>query len=200
MALLPGFRDTVFDSQRVFRTALTAMARPGQPQRLDHGQGERLEIPCIDGIHAASLAWLLALADIDTPVWIETQCHTEEFRRYLRFHTGAEITPTRQAAYFGLFREGYDGAFFADFPVGSDDYPNRSATLIIQVADLTSGPPRTVRGPGIRTTVDLCIAAIAPHFWDAWRANQALYPCGVDVVFTAGDMCMGLPRSITEET
>jgi alpha-D-ribose 1-methylphosphonate 5-triphosphate synthase subunit PhnH len=197
MPILSGFRHPVFDSQRVFRAALQAMAYPGQPQPVTNTAGHRLKLPCFDGVHAASVAWLLALADLDTPLWLDERWRSSALPQYLRFHTGTHVTPQRQAAYFALFGEGYRGAYFADFPIGSDAYPDRSATLIMQATDFTSGAPRVVGGPGIGSTATLRVAGIAPHFWKEWQANQALYPCGIDVVFTTGDTFLGLPRSIT---
>ena len=36
-------------------------------------------------------------------------------------------------------------------------------------------------------------------FWTEWTANHALFPCGVDILFTSGDQLCGLPRSIAVE-
>lgn len=194
-----GFAEPIFDSQRVFRAAAMAMAHPGRPQQMADGAGHCLELPHIAGVHDASLAWLLALADIDTPVWLDERLRQGALAPYLRFHTGAEITHERQNACFALFAEDYPGAYFERFPIGLDAYPEQSATLLIQTSTFTAGSPRVIRGPGVPSTVTLHIDGIRESFWDAWHLNHALYPCGVDVVFTAGRAVMGLPRSITEE-
>lgn len=194
-----GFAHPVFDSQRVFRAAAMAMARPGQPQSVCSAAGERLDLPGIEAVHPTSLALLLALADLDTPIWLDERLRTGDLPAYLRFHTGAEITPERPAASFALFADGYDDAYMTDFAIGQEAYPELSATLLIQVTDFTSGAPHHVRGPGIQTTELLRPAGLAPRFWTEWRMNQALYPCGLDVVLIAGHELIGLPRSVREE-
>ena len=195
----PGFAHPVFDSQRVFRAAAMAMARPGLPQCISQADGGRLELPRIDGAHLASLALLLALADLDTPIWLDERLRAGGLPAYLRFHTGAEITTERSAASFGLFAEGREGAYMSGFAIGQEAYPELSATVLIQVADFTSGAPRRLRGPGIAATEVICPAGLDAPFWTEWRFNQALYPCGVDVILIAGDQLAGLPRSVREE-
>jgi alpha-D-ribose 1-methylphosphonate 5-triphosphate synthase subunit PhnH len=197
--LLRGFRAPVFDSQKVFRAVMMALAYPGKPQWIGTGSAEDLGLPSINGVFPASLAWLLTLADVDTPVWLEERLYSSELVSYIRFHTGAEVTLSRQSASFALFAEGYCGSYCAEFPLGTDDYPECSATLLIQVSNFTAGAPRIIRGPGIATSQVVRIAGLPESFWKAWHANQALYPCGLDILLSAGHHIMGLPRSVTEE-
>lgn len=156
-------------------------------------------MPRIDAVHPASLALLLALADLDTPVWLDERLRTGDLPAYLRFHTGAEIATERPAVSFALFAEGYDGAYMADFAIGQEAYPELSTTLFIQVSDFTSGTPHRMRGPGIETSETLRPGGLERCFWREWRLNQALYPCGLDVMLIAGHEIIGLPRSVREE-
>ncbi len=194
-----GFTHPVFDSQGVFRAAAMAMSRPGQLQSVCRADGDRLALPRLADVEPASLALLLALADLDTPIWLDERLRTGDLPAYLRFHTGAEITSERPAVSFALFASGYPGSYMADFAIGQDAYPELSTTLFIQVADLTSGEPRRVRGPGIETTATLRPAGLEARFWSEWRMNQTLYPCGLDVMLIAGHDLIGLPRSVCEE-
>ncbi len=196
---LQGFAHPVFDSQCMFRAAAMAMAQPGQPRVIGDTAGRPLQLPHIEGVHAASLALLLALADLDTPIWLDERLLEGHLPAYLRFHTGADITPERQVASFALFAAAYEGSYTTDFAIGLEAYPERSATLLVQVADFTSGAPRRMRGPGIETTETFRIAGLGPQFWSEWQLNQALYPCGLDVMLTAGHALLGLPRSVREE-
>ena len=107
------------------------------------------------------------------------------------------LTPARQRACFGLFGEAYEGPYLADFPLDADEYPERAATLIIQATDFVSGAPLIIQSASMASPATLRVAGVAPHFWDEWRVNQELYPCGIDVVFTAGDSLLGLPPSAT---
>lgn len=200
MSTLRGFAHPVFDSQGVFRAAAMAMSRPGRPQSVCHADGSSLDLPRIADVEPASLSLLLALADLDTPIWLEERLRTGVLPAYLRFHTGAEVTPERPAVSFALFASSDHGTYLSDFAIGQDAYPELSTTLLIQVTDLTSGTPHHVRGPGIQTTEVLRPAGLDARFWTEWRLNHTLYPCGVDVMLIAGHDLIGLPRSIHEES
>ena len=56
-----------------------------------------------------------------------------------------------------------------------------------------------MRGPGIETRAAISIAGLPDSFWSEWAANHALFPCGVDLVFTSGADLLALPRSIVVE-
>jgi alpha-D-ribose 1-methylphosphonate 5-triphosphate synthase subunit PhnH len=64
---------------------------------------------------------------------------------------------------------------------------------------LAGGAPTSWRGPGIADTSEVSIAGLPAGFWDAWRANNALFPCGVDLVFASGRAAIALPRSLRVE-
>ena len=70
---------------------------------------------------------------------------------------------------------------------------------VVEVPALTGGPQRHLRGPGIAERATIAVAGLAESFWSEWKANHALFPCGVDVVFTAGRALLALPRSIIVE-
>ena len=117
---------------------------------------------------------------------------------FVRFHTGAPIAPDTAAAIFALVTPAGQ-PMLGGFAIGSDPYPDRSATLVIQVPALRGGPTRILRGPGIDGSAIAGIAGLADSFWSEWTANRALFPCGVDVVFAAGSELLALPRSIAME-
>ena len=88
---------------------------------------------------------------------------------------------------------------FDSFNIGTDTYPDRSATLVIEVPVLGAGPMRTWRGPGIDGQASVAVAGLDHAFWLDWAANHSLFPCGVDVVFAAGSQLLALPRGIAVE-
>jgi alpha-D-ribose 1-methylphosphonate 5-triphosphate synthase subunit PhnH len=61
----PGLSDPVGDSQEIFRSVLTALSEPGRIMQLAAPRDASLQID------QAALAVLLALADGDTPIWID---------------------------------------------------------------------------------------------------------------------------------
>ena len=83
----------------------------------------------------------------------------------------------------------------AAFAAGSAEAPERSATLLLEVASLDDGPPVEWRGPGIQGTQTVHLAGLPNDFWVQWQASQAAFPQGVDIVFTCAGRALGLPRT-----
>jgi alpha-D-ribose 1-methylphosphonate 5-triphosphate synthase subunit PhnH len=184
--IAPGLADPAHDSQLLFRAVLDAFAHPGRIVALPAAPEPA------GALNAASTAFVLTLADRDTPLWLAPGLDSAELREFVRFHAGAPIVEDKGAAAFAVLTlPALDG-----FAVGSDPYPDRSATLVVQVAALRGGPALTLSGPGIDGQVTATIAGLPDGFAADWAANRALFPCGVDLVFTAGSELMALPRSI----
>jgi alpha-D-ribose 1-methylphosphonate 5-triphosphate synthase subunit PhnH len=74
------------------------------------------------------------------------------------------------------------------YAVGTPDYPDRSATLIVEVAALTN-TGATLTGPGIAQTATLSLPD------GLLAARVARYPLGIDFYFTCGDCIAALPRT-----
>ena len=192
IAINSHFDDISHDSQRVFRAVLDAFSHPGRVVAVP------AEIETPGRLSIAATAFVLTLVDRETPLWLAPELDTSEVRDFVRFHTGAPIVAESEAAVFGLAsparQQMLDG-----FAIGSDPYPDRSATVLIQVAALRGGPALTWRGPGIDGSATASIAGLPDSFWTEWAANRALFPCGVDVVFAAGSELLALPRGIAVE-
>jgi len=166
---------------------LDAVARPARVCNIGW------DLQPIDGVYSATLATLLTLADNDTPVCL-IGAGKLALGAYLRFHCGCRVVEDPKDAAFGLICDPALASRAFGFPIGSDEYPDRSATVILQVTSLAGGPTRTIKGPGIRSAVKF--APIVPaDFWTAWCANARLYPCGIDIIFTCGNQLAALPRS-----
>jgi len=190
--LAAGFDDSSHDSQRVFRAVLDAFSHPGRIIAVP----AETETP--GALSVAATAFLLTLVDRETPLWLAPDLDSAEVRDFVRFHTGAAIVPDTTAAIFALVTPARQ-PMLDGFAIGTDPYPDRSATLVIQVPALRGGPIRTLRGPGVDGSETAGIAGLADSFWSEWAANRVLFPCGVDVVFAAGSELLALPRSIAVE-
>lgn len=192
-----GLADPSHDAQRLFRGILDAFSHPGRIVRLPQAPAG------VGPLSAAATAFVLTLVDRDTPLWLAPRFATQAVIDYVRFHAGAPIVAGKEEALFALLPPDDDlgeGAPLLDgFALGSDPYPDRSATLVIEVPSLTGGPARHLRGPGIDGRADVAVAGLPPSFAAEWKANHALFPCGVDLVFTAGTELLALPRSILVE-
>jgi alpha-D-ribose 1-methylphosphonate 5-triphosphate synthase subunit PhnH len=184
-ALAAGFADPVHDAQRAFRAVLAALARPGRRAALPAGAG--LPLP------PALAQCLLALADEDTAVWWDG--HAQARTEWLRFHTGAPRAALPAAARFAAIEHAHAMPALAAFEPGSAQFPERSATLLIELPSFDAGPALEWRGPGIRDVHAVAVAGLPADFWSQWQANHAAFPQGVDVIFTCNEQLIGLPRS-----
>jgi len=190
--LAAGFADASHDSQRVFRAMLDAFSHPGRIV------GVPAEVETPGALSVAATAFVLTLVDRETPLWLAPGLDSVQVRDYVRFHTGAAIAADTKSAVFGLATTARP-PMLDGFATGSDPYPDRSATLVIEVPALRGGPALVLRGPGIDGNASVSIAGLPRSFWSEWTANRALFPCGVDVVFAAGSELLALPRSIAVE-
>jgi alpha-D-ribose 1-methylphosphonate 5-triphosphate synthase subunit PhnH len=185
-----GFADPVFDGQRVFRATMDALANPGRVQPL----GAMATPPAPLKAELAALA--LALCDHDSPVWLDAPlASAPAVADWLRFHTGAPITSDKQQAMFALISDPAAIPRLEHFALGTDEYPDRSTTLIIAVDSLENGPAFELRGPGIRDVAKLAPHPVPAGFAAQWAENRQRFPRGVDVILVAPNAVAGLPRT-----
>lgn len=188
-----GFANLVLDAQASFREILRALARPGEIRHLD------ADVDAPHGLDSATAILLLTLADGDTPVWLPSAARSGEAGAYVRFYAGAPLASTPEQAAFGVHLGRADEPRLGAFHPGEDRYPDRSATLFVQVASLEGGAPVRLSGPGIETSRIIEPAGVPAHFWSDWAENRAGYPLGVDVILASGRDILGLPRSVLAE-
>jgi alpha-D-ribose 1-methylphosphonate 5-triphosphate synthase subunit PhnH len=191
MAELPaGFADKVLSAQSTFRSVMDAMARPGSVQRIVAAAGS----PAAMMRGTAAIA--LTLFDHDTPVWLDQgMSETAEVTKWLKFHTGAPVVGDSSICSFALIGDPLKLPALDRFAFGSNEYPDRSTTLILQVESLTQGPDLELCGPGIDGTA-LLQATIQPSDLCARLAvNAGLFPRGIDIVLVADDAIIAIPRT-----
>ena len=187
-SLLPGFESPVDDAQQVFRAALEAFAHPGRLEKLPVTSGQP------EGLSPALTALLLTLADPDTPVWLPADVPAAA-RAFLRFHCGCPLVDRVGEATFVCVPAGHPMPVLAECAQGLPAYPDRSATLLVEVASLHDGATLTLRGPGIETTQTLRVTGLPADFRASWRANNAGFPLGVDLLLASGDEFCAMTRT-----
>ena len=176
-----GFADPSIQSAQAFRAAMMAMARPGDILTVAGAQAPA-------GVSVAASVLLLVLCDPQTPVWLAASHDSDELRRWIAFHTGAPVVDQRGDAVFALGV--WDNLVpLRDYRIGTVEYPDRSATLIVEMGALRA-EGAVLRGPGIADAAGLNLPEVA-----AFQANRALFPLGLDFFFTYGDRLAALPRS-----
>jgi alpha-D-ribose 1-methylphosphonate 5-triphosphate synthase subunit PhnH len=190
--MLGGLADPVLDSQRIFRIVLDAMAHPGRV----------LTLPTLrehpSPLTAGTAAVCLALLDFETPLWLDRQAATAEVIEYLRFHCGVPVVATPEAAVFALVTDAENVPSLDAFASGSDEYPDRSTTLV-QVRALQPGAGRRMTGPGIDYEARLVVEGLPESFWPMWLENNTYFPRGVDAILTVGVQVAALPRTVGSE-
>ena len=184
-----AFADPVFQSQSVFRALMDAMARPGTITPL----GASATPPAPLGAGAGAIA--LTLCDDGTPVWLTNALVQSSVPAWLSFHTSAPVTNVKPEARFVFIEAGGIVPGFDQFALGTQEYPDRSATLVIEIASLTGGPEFVAAGPGIQEETIIAPKGLPDIFLTLWAENRGLFPRGVDLILVAGTDVLCLPRT-----
>jgi alpha-D-ribose 1-methylphosphonate 5-triphosphate synthase subunit PhnH len=188
-----GLADPVLDGQRIFRSVLDAMAHPGRPVPIDPLP------PAPVPLHPATTAVCLTLLDFETPLWLDGGARTAETVSHLRFHCGCPLTDDPERGRFVVVADPARMPGLDHFDLGTDEHPDRSATVIVQAQAIRAGVGKRLSGPGIQHEARLAADGLPARFWDALRDNHRRFPRGVDVLLTAGAILVALPRSTRVE-
>jgi alpha-D-ribose 1-methylphosphonate 5-triphosphate synthase subunit PhnH len=178
----------VVENQGTFRALMDCMAHPGEIKTLG-----RVDAPA--PLMAGTAAIMRGLADYETPIWLDGTLVNPAIAEWIRFQTGAPVVTDPQQAAFALVGSGAALPDFATFSQGSQDYPDRSTTLVVQV-ERFSGVTFSLTGPGIRSEGTLAAEPVPDDFAERWAANHALFPRGIDVLLVADDRVAALPRTV----
>lgn len=188
---LAGFSEPVGDAQSVFRAVMTALSRPGRVIRVAASPEAPSRLP------QAMAAIVLALADYETPVWLDDELSSDDtVRQFLSFQTGAPITAQPSEATLAFSLNAAALPRFDSFAQGTLEYPDRSTTIVAAVDSLTAGEAMAITGPGINGQ-DVIAPLPLPKTFRQWMAlNRAQFPCGVDLILVSDDGIIGLPRTV----
>jgi alpha-D-ribose 1-methylphosphonate 5-triphosphate synthase subunit PhnH len=202
-----GFADPVHGAQQTFRALLAAMSEPGRVHALPDAATAGLapsDAELRPPLDIALAATLLTLLDADTPVHLAGALATDDARAWLRFHTGTRALPGPTAMAAALARD-VDEALWTALDLGTDEAPQSSATLFVEVDGLSERPMERavalkLRGAGIERSRDLAVAGLSPAFW-RWRAAlRSELPRGIDLVLACGTRLAAIPRSTHVES
>lgn len=180
-----GFFQAPQQSARAFRAIMNAMARPGSIETLAEAQP-----PAPMSQAAGALA--LVLLDHNTPVYLAGDWDCPAVREWITFHTSAPFAAAEDADF--AFGDWAALQPLSAYRIGTPEYPDRSATLVVEMPTLTN-TGATLTGPGIKDSAQLNLPDIP-----ALQANAALFPLGFDLFFSAGDQLAALPRSTKVRT
>lgn len=185
-----GFADSVLQSGAAFRAVMAALANPGTVQNLV------TPAPISDSMSAELVSVLLTLSDHDSPIWLDDVLRADTaVLEFVAFHAGAPLVSDPQKAVFAIAGEATRLPGLDQFNLGTQEYPDRSTTIVLAVPALHGGAALTLRGPGIKDTLHISPLGLPEDFRAQWAANRALFPRGVDLLLVADGQVMGLPRS-----
>jgi alpha-D-ribose 1-methylphosphonate 5-triphosphate synthase subunit PhnH len=169
---------------------MDAMARPGSVQRIVSSAGTPA------ALMRGTAAIALTLFDHDTPVWLDPLLTaTSNGTKWLKFHTGAPVVADSSICSFALVGDAKTLPALDRFSFGTNEYPDRSTTLILQVESLMQGLSIELRGPGIDGTAVLQAAIQPPDLFERLAINAVLFPRGIDVVLVHDDSIVAIPRT-----
>lgn len=171
------------DSQRIFRAALDALARPGTLHRLPSAAG-----------YPAALLPLLALADLSTPACVLAD--DGAWSGTVRALTSAPVTVLREAWLVAALRPVTAGEF-GEIRVGTAAAPEEGALVTLAVDGFPpNGSTCLLAGPGISGRRELRVAGLPAGFTRARHRLTEAFPAGADFLLVAPDGTMaGLPRT-----
>ena len=178
-ALSGGFVNSPIDAANAFRQIMTIMARPGDLATITGAQPPQ-------PLSVAAGTVLLTLCDPETPVFLAPRFDIAAIRDWVTFHTGAPLGKA-DIARFAIGN--WDELRLSDFQIGTPEYPDRSATLIVEMQNLIQDGA-TLRGPGIKDRAALSLPETV-----AFQRNAAQFPQGLDFFFTSGSQIAALPRT-----
>lgn len=183
-----GFSDSVLGAQGVFRALMDALSRPGIARPLP------FDVTPPEPLSAELGAVALTLCDHDTPIWLDpVLAAAPGVADWLRFQCGAPIVADPGAAQFALVSDMALLPRLEAFGQGSDEYPDRSATLVLD-AILPTRPLR-LTGPGIKGELEVALPLPGGDFLAQWAENRDRFPRGIDLVIVGHGAVTGLPRT-----
>jgi alpha-D-ribose 1-methylphosphonate 5-triphosphate synthase subunit PhnH len=190
-----GFGNESHSSQQIFRSALKALSYPGRLLELQH------DASTPKGVNSVVAGMLLALLDSETSLWCTNSKSLNLATEWLNFHTDCVVLDTPEKADFLWVEHIHDLPHFETLKRGTNQYPDRSATCIIEVPKLSekTSPFYQLKGPGIQSQENLFIQGWQQKeylmFFDFWNTNAQHFPCGVDVYMSDSSHLLGLPRT-----
>lgn len=195
--IAPAFRDHPHDSQKVFRLALEAMARPARFLEADFAG----LFPAPPPLDPAAAALILTLCDHDTGLYLSPSLAGAA--GYFSFHTGARPCHPSEAA-FAVAGDLSEAPPLDALGWGDEACPDLGATLVICCLPGGGGavpPGMALRasGPGLGTPLEFAGHGLTEAFVGERELMRACYPQGVDVFLTGGSLICALPRTTALE-
>ncbi len=186
--------DPVFDCQKVFKSLMNAMARPGTAFSIAESV-DKLNTP---KAHVVATARTLLDNHCRFFVWNDAVL-TEEIREL----TYAEPASPEEADYLFVPRaaDAADAvALLSRAKTGTLTQPHRSATLFVAQEQLAGDEEVVLSGPGVNGEIALSLPASGMAWLRARQDANVELPCGVELYFVTPDgQIVCVPRKTNVE-
>ena len=174
-------------SQAAFRAIMHAVSRPGRI--------ERIEVSADAPLPGCMADIAIVLCDYETPVWLDRSLSSQSTVEWVRFQTGAPVVADPGAASYLFVTDTAQLPSLEGLALGTDEYPDRSATLVIYVDRLDDGAGRLLFGPGVESGARLDVGPLPESLLAERSALRELFPRGLDLIFVSGGRIAALPRT-----
>lgn len=124
---------------------------------------------------------------------------TARIEAFLRFHTGAPLVDSPGEADYAFVASPAELPALESFEWGTDELPEGSTSVILQVERLEPWGGWRLQGPGIDGIARLEAGGLPASFVPAWRDVHAAFPRGIDLFLACGATFCGLPRTTRVE-
>lgn len=173
--------NDVFDAQAHFRILLDSMARPGKVNNISE-----IKIQSPEKLNATSA--LMGFALLNSDVTFYTNNNSSEISEYFIVNTNSKPA-TIEHADFVFINGSDDGRVLLKTNVGVLEYPEKSATVIIDVDNIYDLPKDQtfeiiLQGPGVDGEKRVYVRNISHHILESLKEQNAEYPLGIDVILT----------------
>lgn len=166
--------DEVFDSQKMFRIILEAMANPGRVLCVEEAQNK------LFGEHSGLLAVAMTLLDASVSFHA---FENGQLAEQILLLTHAHPQSAGQADFLFAASAEEMEAGISQAKCGTLEDPHKSATLVVLLDE--EEPRRTLRlrGPGVDGAIEIQVPETAVRALRAREDQRYEYPTGIDLVF-----------------
>ena len=189
--------DPIFDSQQAFRVLLDAFSHPGKIYSFEqYALNQPTELYPSNAIVALSL--------FDNNISFHTaSSYNENVATYIHLNTSSNIEVIEKADYVFLNGSSDIAHLINECKIGELSYPEKNATIIISVAQISASPiddynfQLILSGPGIKSENILFVHGLSIETIQNIVSLNTEFPLGVDILLTdAFENICSIPRSI----
>ena len=185
----PVFDDPELGTQQTFRAIVEALDNPGQIVQI------RSKPSFPGALNLASAAIFLTLCNDGTTIWadLDWNCPITEWFQY---RCGCNIVTEPCMASFALITNPMTMPPLDHFRIGDEENPDISATLIIQIEDLSVNTAINPDGTAVEKIARHSHPVVPLNSWEHRYQQSTPLFLGLDIFLTCDDTLAALPQSI----